>query len=130
MANINAAGTVVSAVETDGTVVIGVDSAKKDESGNPSFTLSLSFPAGSAAIQALPVDTILTLTMTTVSPMSITVPASVPLPVEVAAPVIADPNLVNAPIEQVKAMLGIAGGAPSANAPTVANATPSSNDAV
>lgn len=127
MANINAAGTVVSAIEKDGIVVIEVDSAKKDDEGNPSFTLALSFPAGAAAVQALPVDTILSLSITTVPPLgAFTTPA--PEPINVPAAAVTDPNLLNAPISEVKSLLGIAGGAPSENAPTVATAVPSSND--
>ena len=70
MANVNASGKVVSVVEAeDGKVTVGIDSARTNGTGEPSFKLSYEFPAGTPANTLQVLDTLVEFSITTTAPL-------------------------------------------------------------
>ena len=96
MANVNASGKVVSVVEAeDGKVTVGIDSARTNGTGEPSFKLSYEFPAGTPANTLQVLDTIVEFSITTTPPV---LPEPEPVPVPEPAPEVT-PEPAETPVE-------------------------------
>lgn len=72
MSTVNASGKVIGVSEADdGAVTVTLVSARALDNGQPSFKLTYEFPAGSAAIAAYPLDTLVTFAITTTPPVEV-----------------------------------------------------------
>lgn len=146
---INATASVTSADVLGEKVVLSFDSVAIGSDGKPTFTMVMEFPANHPAAAEMPAGSIIALAFTPTGAVSLSVTPEPPklavvpdLPeptpeIVLAPPPVAEseewkeaaavtsPQLLNPRVEDLKRALGIVGGTPQENAPTVAEAVSS-----